>query len=210
MLLLVLQNQEISLKYESLVFVLNILFIFVFRFFFSRNKPIVSLIKCYKLHEKQCHLRFHLVLSVQYYVLYIQYLWSHIRFMIENNIVLHIIRYYFGDLYGSYINYRIVSSYYFQEKRISFYICSLMFWKNLIDFWSTPYLKAKKDQTIQEIIQEFNLGVPSHASITLWCELCSWGVGGGGGAVSPHPTILLYMTILLYILFCYIFYSFIL
>ena len=99
LLLLVLQNQEISLKYESLVFVLNILFIFVFRIFFSRSKPIVSLIKCYKLHEKQCHLRFHLVLSVQYYVLYIQYLWSHIRFMIENNIVLHIIRYYVSDLY---------------------------------------------------------------------------------------------------------------
>ena len=98
MLLLALQNQEIFLKYESLVFVFNILFIFVFHIFFSRSKPIVSLIKCYKLHEKQCHLRFHLVLSVQYYVLYIQYLWSHIRFMIENNIVLHIIRYYVSDL----------------------------------------------------------------------------------------------------------------
>ena len=129
--------------------------------------------------------------------------------MIENNIVLHIIRYYFGDLYGSYINYRIVSSYYFQEKRISFYICSLMFWKNLIDFWSTPYLKAKKDQTIQEIIQEFNLGVPSHARITLWCELCSWGVGGGGWCCKPPPHhIAIYdyfavYTILLYILFFY-------
>ena len=27
------------------------------------------------------------------------------------------------------------------------------------------------------------LGVSFHMSITLWCELCSWGVGGGGGVL---------------------------
>ena len=31
----------------------------------------------------------------------------------------------------------------------------------------------------QGIIQEFNLGIDSHVSITLWCELCSWGVWEG-------------------------------
>ena len=40
------------------------------------------------------------------------------------------------------------------------------------------------------IIEEFNLGVGSHVSITLWCKFCSWGVWGG--AKSPAP-ILLYM-----------------
>ena len=44
------------------------------------------------------------------------------------------------------------------------------------------------------IIQEFNLGVGSHVSITLWCKLCSWGGGGRGRAVSPPPPILLYIT----------------
>ena len=49
----------------------------------------------------------------------------------------------------------------------------------------------RKHLKFQGIIQEFNLGVDSHVSITLWCKLCSWGVwvcgGGGGGAVTPHP-----------------------
>ena len=41
--------------------------------------------------------------------------------------------------------------------------------------------------TLQGIIQEFNLGVDSHVSITLWCKLCCWWIwgGGGGGAVRP-------------------------
>ena len=49
-------------------------------------------------------------------------------------------------------------------------------------------------------IQEFNLGVGSHVSITLLCELCSCfffffgGVGGGerGGAVRPCAYFALY------------------
>ena len=49
---------------------------------------------------------------------------------------------------------------------------------------------------------EFNLVVGSHMSITLWCELCRWGVWGKGGgegvlsasAVSHSPLILLYIT----------------
>ena len=31
---------------------------------------------------------------------------------------------------------------------------------------------------IQRIIQEFNLSVRSHVSITFWCKLCSWQLGG--------------------------------
>ena len=33
----------------------------------------------------------------------------------------------------------------------------------------------------QGIIQEFNLGIGSHMSITLWCEFRSWLFLGGGG-----------------------------
>ena len=55
----------------------------------------------------------------------------------------------------------------------------------------------------QRIIQEFNLGVGSHVSITLWCELYSWRVWGrkgrGHGCCNP-PLILLYITTWLYIL----------
>ena len=55
--------------------------------------------------------------------------------------------------------------------------------------------KQKVSDNSQGIIQEFNLGVGSHVSITLWCNLCSWAVSGG--AVSPcckPPVILLYIT----------------
>ena len=51
---------------------------------------------------------------------------------------------------------------------------------------------------IQRIIQEFNLGIGFHGSITLWPELCSWGIFWGEegeermGTLSPPP------------LFCYI------
>ena len=55
------------------------------------------------------------------------------------------------------------------------------------------------------------------ASLLTWASPCdvNFSAGGlGGGAVSPPtlhlPPILLHMTILLYILFCNIFYSFIL
>ena len=43
----------------------------------------------------------------------------------------------------------------------------------------------RKHLKFQGIIQEFNLD--SHVSITLWCELCSWGVWvwERGGAASP-------------------------
>ena len=46
------------------------------------------------------------------------------------------------------------------------------------------------------------LGVSFHMSITLWYELCSWGVGGGGGgAVSLPLALFCYRP-----LFCYIYY----
>ena len=50
------------------------------------------------------------------------------------------------------------------------------------------------------IIQEFNLGVGSHMSISLSCEFCS---GGGGGAKSPccNPLYFAIYAILPYILF---------
>ena len=57
---------------------------------------------------------------------------------------------------------------------------------------------------LQGIIQEFNLGVGSHVSITLWCELYSWGDWGrrgrGHGCCNPPLLILLYITTWLYIL----------
>ena len=43
--------------------------------------------------------------------------------------------------------------------------------------------KQKVSDNSQGIIQEFNLGVGSHVSITLGCNLCSWAVSGG--SVSP-------------------------
>ena len=68
--------------------------------------------------------------------------------------------------------------------------------------------KKHREWGWQGIIQEFNLGIVSHMSITLWCKLCIWGIWGGGAmsdpAVSPLPlrpsarpplpTILLYIT----------------
>ena len=63
--------------------------------------------------------------------------------------------------------------------------------------------KKHREWGWQGIIQEFNLGVVSHMSITLWCKLCIWGIWGGGGTVRPRckpsappplPTILLYIT----------------
>ena len=53
--------------------------------------------------------------------------------------------------------------------------------------------------TKQEIIQEFNLGVGSHVSITLWCELCSCGVWEEVGTLSPHskiPSLFCYISLL--------------
>ena len=59
---------------------------------------------------------------------------------------------------------------------------------------------------MQRIIQEFNFDLSFHVSITLWCQLCSWGfclgLGGRGDGCCkpPPPLILLYFTIWLYIL----------
>ena len=58
---------------------------------------------------------------------------------------------------------------------------------------SLKYIKLFIPKTLfQGIIQEFNLGVGSHTSITLWCDL-QLGGWGWGGAVCPPP-ILLYIT----------------
>ena len=66
------------------------------------------------------------------------------------------------------------------------------------------YPKRNFNPPQQRIIQEFNLGVGSHVSITLWCELYSWGVWGrrgrGHGCCNPPLLILLYITTWLYIL----------
>ena len=47
---------------------------------------------------------------------------------------------------------------------------------------------------LQWIIQEFNLGVGSHVSITLWCKLCSWGVWRVAIRPTVSPPVLLYIT----------------
>ena len=60
-------------------------------------------------------------------------------------------------------------------------------------------------------LQEVNLGISSLVSITLWCGLCSLGVWRGAYSAISHITshiLLLCITILQYIVFCYIFYSF--
>ena len=44
-----------------------------------------------------------------------------------------------------------------------------------------------KERHRQGIIQEFNLGVSSHVSITLRCKFCSgWGGGGTGEGCKPQ------------------------
>ena len=43
--------------------------------------------------------------------------------------------------------------------------------------------KKHREWGWQGIIQEFNLGIVSHMSITLWCKLCIWGIWGGGEVI---------------------------
>ena len=40
------------------------------------------------------------------------------------------------------------------------------------------------------IIEEFNLGVGSHVSITLWYKFCSWDVWDGGKPTAPYLAII--------------------
>ena len=56
----------------------------------------------------------------------------------------------------------------------------------------------------QGIIQEFNLGVSSHVSITFWCNRNSWRVfwgrwvSGGGGTPTPHCAIYYFQILLIW------------
>ena len=71
-------------------------------------------------------------------------------------------------------------------------ICNIMFWTLLLQNTSCGCFRRtdckrnmKFPLSIQGIIQEFNLGVGSRVNITLWCELCSRGVDGGGDVRPP-------------------------
>ena len=72
-------------------------------------------------------------------------------------------------------------------QRISGTVFKICFSKSCLLSWMT------KQTYFQGIMQEFNLGVGSDVSITLWCELCSWEVGGGGGGRDYNTTIFAYM-----------------
>ena len=62
------------------------------------------------------------------------------------------------------------------------------------DWWQQLKLASELEFDLwdQGIIQEFNLGISSHASITLWCKFCSWRVWGH--CKPPHSDSLIWNT----------------
>ena len=62
------------------------------------------------------------------------------------------------------------------------------------DWWQQLKLASELEFDLwdQGIIQEFNLGISSHASMTLWCKFCSWRVWGH--CKPPHSDSLIWNT----------------